>query len=850
LILWQTTRPVAVLLVALATALLAALGASRLTLKTSFGELLPQGKESVIVAEQANARLSSASTLTIVAEADSPEGLERFVDALAPELRALGPELVGSVDDGVKAMTAFLEKHRLLYAPLEDVQKAHDAILERYEYEVALRAGSLLDETDAPAPITAESLRARLGEEKAKAQGEAQFPRGYYLEPSGKMIAVLVRTPISGGDTERGRVFMERVEEVVARVDPKRFDSSMTVRYTGDFITTREEYAQIKGDLGEVGLAGVLMILGSVYLFYLRLRPLACMAVTVCIGVLWTFGVAYLAIGHLNSSTGFLVSIVVGNGINFGIIYMTRYLQARRTEQVGDSIRIAHRETWVSTLAAAGAAMVAYGSLIVTDFRGFKHFGAIGGAGMILCWIATYLFMPALLVVFERVWPLGTETGLAARLRGAYGRLFAWLVTRFPRAIAVSGLLMGIAATALAVHYFASDPMEYDMANIRSETKTATGTRQLSQRVEKIVGRQGQDGLAILVDRLEQVKPLKAKLDERRASAPEAKKPFDKVVTIFDLIPADQEKKIGLLAEVRDRLERARRRGFIPDTDWNEVNEHLPSDVRPIGIDDLPEQMARAFTEKDGTRGRLVYIVPTSGRSVWDARYLIEWADSFRSTTLPDGSVVKGSGRSVIFADLILTVVEDAPKAITVSLLGTMLIILIAFRARRGAWIVMATLLLGLTWMIATMALWGSKLTMEGGLELEGIKLNFLNFVALPISIGVGADYAVNVRQRYQLLGRGKMRQVIQETGGAVVLCSMTTVLGYLALSFSVNKAIVSFGVTAATGEIACLLAGVLVLPAWLEWRDRRAIARAAAARDFTREEPLRSTTSPSDKVK
>ena len=35
------------------------------------------------------------------------------------------------------------------------------------------------------------------------------------------------------------------------------------------------------------------------------------------------------------------------------------------------------------------------------------------------------------------------------------------------------------------------------------------------------------------------------------------------------------------------------------------------------------------------------------------------------------------------------------------------------------------------------------------------------------------------------------MRQVIVETGGAVVLCSMTTTLGYLSLTLSMNQAIV-----------------------------------------------------------
>jgi hypothetical protein len=55
-----------------------------------------------------------------------------------------------------------------------------------------------------------------------------------------------------------------------------------------------------------------------------------------------------------------------------------------------------------------------------------------------------------------------------------------------------------------------------------------------------------------------------------------------------------------------------------------------------------------------------------------------------------------------------------------------------------------------------------------------------------------------------------------------VVLCSLTTTLGYLALIFSANRAIVSFGIAAAAGEISCILAAVLVLPALLEWRARR----------------------------
>ncbi len=63
--------------------------------------------------------------------------------------------------------------------------------------------------------------------------------------------------------------------------------------------------------------------------------------------------------------------------------------------------------------------------------------------------------------------------------------------------------------------------------------------------------------------------------------------------------------------------------------------------------------------------------------------------------------------------------------------------------------------------------------------------------------------------------------EVLRTTGGAIVLCSLTTTLGYLALVGSINQAIRSLGVLAALGEIGCLLAAVVVLPAILLWRER-----------------------------
>jgi hypothetical protein len=323
------------------------------------------------------------------------------------------------------------------------------------------------------------------------------------------------------------------------------------------------------------------------------------------------------------------------------------------------------------------------------------------------------------------------------------------------------------------------------------------------------VGRAGQDGRAIIVDRVDQVEPLVTELLKRRDAAPENLKPFDKVVTIFDLLPKDQAKKVDLLTEIRDRVERGHKRGFVSEKDYAKINEYIPATITPIGMDDLPEGIARPFIDHEGKRGRIVFIVPTAGESVYNAHYLQRWADAFRETHLPNGDVIYGSGDPVIFADVLQSIRDDAPKAIFLSFVGTLAVILLAFRGRRSGLLALSVLVIGLSWLVAF-------------LSFRGIKLNFLNFVALPISVGVGADYALNIMKRRELTADADLAKGLVETGGAVVLCSLTTTLGYVALMFSMNGATQSFGLAAAAGEITTVLAAVLFLPAILFWLLKR----------------------------
>ena len=248
--------------------------------------------------------------------------------------------------------------------------------------------------------------------------------------------------------------------------------------------------------------------------------------------------------------------------------------------------------------------------------------------------------------------------------------------------------------------------------------------------------------------------------------------------------------------------------GFVPN--WERVEPYLPPEnLEPFGIDELPDAVARPYTEKDGTRGRIVYISPADGSDTSDAHYLLRWADGYRSTLLPDGTEIRGSGRAVIYADMWSAILKDVPRAVAVSLLATLCIVAISFRQRRAMARVIFSLMVGIFWTVGVLALWK-------------FKLNFLNFIALPVTFGIGVDYAVNIVQR-DLELRDPV-EVLRRTGGAVILCSLTTLLGYLALARSLNYGVRSLGVTAVIGEAACLLAAVMWLPAALLWlRQRRA---------------------------
>ena len=72
--------------------------------------------------------------------------------------------------------------------------------------------------------------------------------------------------------------------------------------------------------------------------------------------------------------------------------------------------------------------------------------------------------------------------------------------------------------------------------------------------------------------------------------------------------------------------------------------------------------------------------------------------------------------------------------------------------------------------------------------------MNFLDFVALPITLGLGIDYAINVAHRHDREEIPDPIATLRTSGSAVFVCSLTTIIGYGSLLVSDNLAIRGFG--------------------------------------------------------
>ncbi|MFT3699897.1 MAG: MMPL family transporter [Kofleriaceae bacterium] len=761
----------------------AGLFASKISVLADFSYLLPQSSRSVQDLRQIEKRTRVVGTSLFVVRSDDPAQRAAAAIAAREKIQALGPDWVASITFDHRVEHAFAWNNRWLLAPYDDLVKAKDRLKQELD-QAKLKANPLYIDLGDEAPKTDND---ELDTQLADAEKLRDDP-GEYVSKDGRVQTMILHIGFSTGDVDRDRLLMGKLEAIAGELHAKF--PAVDAGVAGDVpVSIAEHDAILDGMLRATAVTIGLVVIALVWYFRSALA-IGALSWSLTVGVVLTFAFAKLTLGYLNAATAFLSSIVIGNGINVGILVTARYLEELRGgASQKDALEQAVARTISGTLAAALTAAVAYASLVITIFRGFRHFGIIGGVGILLCWISGYVVLPAALAV------------AAKHIKPRGGQPATWLGKILPRnlkAVAVVTTAITAVCAVITVRFLTHDPFETNFRNLRSHSDGIVEAKKWMTVVDQSFGQGLDGGFAIVVPTREDVAVVEAKL---HAADQGRKRPlFKNVVSMNDIVSRDQDKKLAVLAEIRGMLT-----GDLVDQlddDERAKVEKLrpPEDLKPLTDADIPDAIAWPFIEADGSRGKI--LLATMGNyEVWDTRDTTEWAAEVRKIDLPDGTHLGGA--SFVFADVIDGVLVDGPRATLAAALGAMLIVLLVIGPNRFGAVTIACGLSG-------------TLLMLGISAVAGLKINFLDFVALPITLGIGIEYAVNIVTRARQEGLDHGREVIGSTGGAVVLCSYTTTVGYGSLLLSQNLGIRSFGIAAMLGEVTCLIVALLLAPALL----------------------------------
>lgn len=784
-----------------------------LPLRADFSHLLPQDADAVRDLRRLEARVSAQDTALVVVDAPDPATRATAVDDLVRRLSALPATLVDHVEHDDAVARDFLRARRHLFVPLPDLIRARDALRARIDAANLAANPLFIDLDDEPAADAkaAEDELAKLRDRRREAEARLDQPGN--VGRNGTRALIIVRTAFAKTDARAGKALIAALE--AARAQVVAAAPGVQIGFTGGVVNSVVEHEALLRGMVASSVVTALLV-GLVLILYFRsLVMLALLGFALITGTTAAFGFAAIAVGHLNAATAFLGAIIAGNGVNYGLLLLARFLEERREMPSDEAMVHAIHGTVRPTIVASLGAAIAYGSLAATSFRGFADFAVIGAIGMVLCWLATYAMLPALVLRFVRhpKRPPGDPV---------IGRALA-RVLGFQRPGLVCAIAGGLtlAAAIVTYRYIAADPFEYDIKNLRSEGADAIESRAWLRKSDETFGRGISGQTYIAADRLDQVPMIVEALHRVDDGLPEAKKTMGTVRSILDLVPPQQPEKLAVLAEIRAMLT-DEVLAELPEKDRAEIAAlKPPADLQPITIESLPPELSSKLRERDGTVGLLIGVRPALSLDEWDGRALIRFSDAVRRLQLPDGETVTTSGSSVIFADIVKAIQSDGPVVTLVATLGLVIMVVLVVGRNISAVAVMTATLLGSLALVAVCA-------------LIDLKVNFLDFVALPITLGLGIDYAINVAHRHHSEDQRDPRETLRTSGSAVLLCSLTTIIGYGSLLVSENLAIRGFGVASLIGEVACLMTALIVVPAILSisYRPRGGVPSEVALGD------------------
>ncbi len=230
-----------------------------------------------------------------------------------------------------------------------------------------------------------------------------------------------------------------------------------------------------------------------------------------------------------------------------------------------------------------------------------------------------------------------------------------------------------------------------------------------------------------------------------------------------------------------------------------------------LALKDIPEHVRERYVSRDG-KHFLLTVYPR--QDIWDEDFQKRFMPQTRSVT------ERVTGVSFLFVDTVERGAREGKRATLIAFMAIFLILLLDFSGMKlRAENIKAGLLASV---LAVGPLTVAALWMVGFMNILDIDINMVNIIAVPLILGIGIDDAVHMIHRYRIEGGGrKIDAVLNTTGRAILLTSLTTVAAFGSFMFSLYRGLSTTGIILSIGITVCFFSSVYFLPALIRLAEK-----------------------------
>jgi hopanoid biosynthesis associated RND transporter like protein HpnN len=684
----------------------------------------------------------------------------------------------------------------------------------------------------------------------------------YFISYDKRTLLIMVKPTFSILNTEKAVASTDSIQNMLNRTLPKF--PEVKAGLTGTIPLCRDELVYSTNDMKFTSVIALILVL---LLFILTFRmwsaPLLAV-INLIVAITIAAGISAIFLKSLNLMTSMFIVIIIGLGIDYSIHIISLYSERRARDGLVTAIE--------QTLARSGSGIItgglttaaAFFALMISQTRGIKEMGLILGIGILCAMLTTLIGLPAFLVARERITerirhrpprPVNVEF----RILGEFGKI----MTRRPALF----LIIGIGLTAFFMYQTLHVKFDYNYLNMEPKgiasvvlqdtminafdlspdfaMVTATSIEEsweIAEQAKKTPSVSMVEDISDYLpvktqqtERLPYLEKIRAYLQTNTRKISMSKKNLSDVISqlerlemnVYELsqlayiggqdkVDLKCQQIIGnpddtsshsminqLIENLKQNQEHATRQLNLFQDYYEPILRKMAyamANPEFITLNRLPESIKKRFLNKDGDK-YLVTVFPK--KQVWDFEFLRRFTEQMQRIS------PKITGSPLMFLRLIDYTGRDGLRATLLTLIVVFVLLLIDFRSLGFALLAMIPLIAGGFWMV-------------GLLKTCGLMFTFVNVMGIPMIVGIGIDDGVHLLHRYRLEGLHKTSEVLKSTGKAILLTSLTTMVGFGSLLPAKYRGFTSLGALLVFGVGACFLTTVIILPSIIALIQRR----------------------------